>query len=126
MRAAAEQLVTELLGAQNYWLPRSGSGIQVLENHTAWAARYLKMKLPASGLNYMKRQREIYNAMFARGFVRVAIFTDTKRIVIEFNSQLNRGQMQWLEDQAFKHHCAVTLDNGRVFIDAPEEPEHVR
>lgn len=116
----AKEVINEIVGAINYWLSPGGK-LTVVSNHVDFAAKMFKVKLPRSNSDqaYWNAQGKVYQKMYEKGWVRLAIqgktvYTDYQRI--------NRTQWAALEMLCIERACRAVDDDGRELMDFRSGP----
>jgi hypothetical protein len=126
MIAAPEQVVrrmiSELLGAVNYWIRKDGQPFQV-SNHADFAVKTTGIKftrLSQDSNRYWQEQGKAYTEMFKRGWMRVSLFGGDHLIKVDFRGAMSQAQLNWLADEAFARQARVVTDNDRTILDFTE------
>lgn len=113
-----EDRLAEVLGAVNFWVDADGKEYRVA-GHVDWAAGRLKLRLSPTGQDSWEVQESVYQEMFKRGWMRVAIVG--KEMLLDYR-RMTTAQRQWAEDKAIRDSLKIIDDRGVVIADWSTPP----
>lgn len=106
----------EIAGAVNYWLNRSGRAVRVYD-HGDGAAVMLGVERVNGDWEQLG---ELYQQMFDKGYVRVAILHAQHEVMVDYRGAMSRPQWAWLVDQAHEERLRIVNDQGHALADYTE------
>ena len=113
----ARQLVLELGGAINVWLDPKGIPHRC-SGHAEGAAELLGKKLDPA--HYFSQARALYQALFDRRWVRVAVQHDSKWLMVDYQLPMTRAQWDWVENKAVDDKLLIVNDQQQAIADYRE------
>lgn len=114
----ARKVIMEMGGAANYWLDPLGKAIQV-ENHRDLAQKVTGKTISndATDRNSWSMQGTVYQEMYKRGYVRVAISPYGNEMVVDWVGSMKPWQREWIATVAENRALRVVNSLGRELMD---------
>jgi hypothetical protein len=120
----AYHVVSEMLGATNYWVDKKGKAHMVFHSHAEFAEKMSGIRFLHFGSDDNRgwqEQGKAYAWMFERGWMRASIYGPEKRVQVDFRGAMSKPQLEWAADEAFDRKGVVVTDEGDPILDFREE-----
>lgn len=120
----AHRLVSEMLGATNYWVDKNGKPHMVFHSHAEFAEKMSGIKFrhfSPDDNRAWQEQGKAYTWMFSHGWMRASIFGPEKQVQVDFRGAMSRPQLEWAADEAFDRKAVIVTDEGDPIMDFREE-----